>query len=173
MQCNLGFGWPHIWMPVSRRKCRSSRLTSFDLPLLLWQLALPTCGVCLTGRPANPAMFHSSLLRVLVGNPAYLQCPSRSWESLRNVLILALRWAGGPHHLSPVVFWPIALGVLCRASHLEVSPPQGHKRSHVCLVYASSETSHIYPETYSNGGCCCSCGGIGVGHSLLPGSVFQ
>ena len=81
-------------MPGCRRKHRSSRPTPLDPPILVWQLTLPTSGECLTGRPTSPTIVQSSLLMVLACNPAYLQCPSRSWASLRHIQILAFSWAG-------------------------------------------------------------------------------
>ena len=69
--------------------CGSSRLTSLYFLLLVWWLAPPTSGVCLTGRPANPATAHSCLSMALAGIPAYPWCPNWSWASPRNALTLA------------------------------------------------------------------------------------
>ena len=111
----------------------------------------------------------SSLSMVLVGNPTYLQCPSRLWASLGDVPIPAFRWAGGLHCLPSVALWSNALMIPCGAFHPKASPPQGNERSQVSPVYAGSETSHAYPETYPN----VSCGGVSTGCSLFPGSVYQ
>ena len=128
--CSLGFRGPHILLPGCRRKPRSSWLTFSGLPLLVWQLVLPTNKVCLTGEPANPATICSFLLKVPVGDPAYLQGPDTLGASLRNIPIQAFGWAGSLHCLPPVGLWSNAFENLCWAFHPRAPPPQGREMSH-------------------------------------------
>ena len=104
---------------------------------------------------------------VLAGKHTYLQHPGRSGASLGNVPIPAFGQTGGLHCLPPVVLWLNALRIPCGAFCQRASPPQGCKRSHISPVYATSETSHTYLETYPNADC--DCRGIDVGWHLLPG----
>ena len=110
---------------------------------------------------------------VLADNPFYFQCLGRLWASPEDVPFPAFGWAGGPHCLSPIVLQYNALRVLCKAFCSKLALSQGIKRSHTSLVYAGSEISNAYPETHLAGSCCCSYGGVSIGHSLHPGSVFQ
>ena len=172
VQCNPGFRGPHIWLLGCQKKCRSSRPTPSDPPLLLWQLILPTSGECLTGRPTNPTTVHSSLSMVLVGNLAYLWCPSKSWASLRKIPILAIRWAGGLHCLSTVRLWLKAFRILGGAFQLRMSPPLGWERSHVSPIYSSLGISHAYPETYPSGSCSCGVLALNAVCFLAQLSIF-
>ena len=76
-------------------------------------------------------------------------------------------WAKGPPLISLFVLRGSALGVPSRNPHPRMALPLGWGRSHAI----SLETSPMYQGIYSAGGCHCACGGIRVGHSLLPDST--
>ena len=116
---------------------------------------------------------------VWADNPLYFPCPGRLWASPRDIPFPAFGWAGAPIASLQLCSSRMPLGssvgpFTWNQLHLRVT------QCHVSPVYASletshayPETSHAYPETYIPGSCCCCYGGISVGHSLLPGSVFQ
>ena len=115
---------------------------------------------------------------VQMDNPFHFWCLGRMLASPRNVWFLVFEWMGGLHHLPPIVFQKNVPRVLYRAFYLKLALPLGLERSHVSLAYASLETCHNYPETfhtypraYSMHGCCCGCGGMGIGCSLPPNLV--
>ena len=90
-----------------------------------------------------------------------------SWKCSNSGL-----WVGrGPISPPPIVLWSKALRILCGAFHPRAAPAQGCRRSHVSPVYAGPETSHAYPETYTDGSY--SCGGINIGCHPLPGLICQ
>ena len=91
---------------------------------------------------------------------------------------IGFRWAGEPHCFPPSVFQKNVPRVLYRAFHLNPALPLGLKRLCISLAcgglgtpHIYPGTFHIYPRTYSMDGCCCSCGGMGIRHSLPPGLV--
>ena len=73
--------------------------------------------------------------------------------------------------LSPFMLGGGALWAPSRDPHLRTALPLAYRRSHAFLACIGLGTSPAYQGIYSASSCCYDCGGIGIGHFLLPGST--